>query len=315
MSKNSDSNRSFTLLSQDISSLIPTYFSPPLTLEDIEVIWYFDPTGKELKKIFDVKKGGPMLSEYTNILFLPEDTIREKQIKFAKALELDYYPTAVDLYRKLQEIESSEKVKTRERLFTTKNLQDMMKLIIHKLSVKSGIDISQIEGKNSPFGILLEIVEKDPKTVHLFGYDPIIDAISRNNKDLTSFLINILIEEDYHEKWYAYAEATEGYLHIILSELIEKKWYDLVKRLTDVLPIQIYFADFLDRPDLVLEEILVVEFRQVNKESIFENEDYRENIYHMIKDHNPKKALAIFEKAGVDPDFIQEWAERLLIER
>ena len=95
MSQNSESTLN---LLPELTNIVMSYL-PPVTPEDLSVLFHLDKTGNFLPYVLGTKDF-KRIDEITHLIFTPETSEIEAIKKLSKALELKYYPVVRDLFYK-----------------------------------------------------------------------------------------------------------------------------------------------------------------------------------------------------------------------
>ena len=252
----------------DILRIIGEYV-PPVTKEDLFVLFSLDPTGKVLEKIFKTTDKN-RIAQFLEVISMPESTEDEINDKLDAVKE--YYPVIYHLYQKLKD---------------SGKLDDSAAHLIFREALRI-----------KDFKTALEITEKNKKIAldpdNIFG-----PFYGEYDHETTEFLIDNFL--------HVYLEAdpdfqNDPFEEFLLKDLAENKWFDLMAKVIKELGWEAYIADLVRYPEL---EKTFIEIVGSQIEKPYKIETLLEEIKNSST--NPEHYYQILRNLGVSNDFIEEW--------
>ena len=269
-------------LPQDVLSLIANYY-PPVTKDDLIVMYALDPSGKALAQILGVKDQNN-LKRYAEIIAMPDETKEEIWSKFNAGYRVGYYPLLLYLYRKLRQIE--------ERGVKIVGIERSVRFL------KSAIKIRD-------FPVVFEVVNTNPQIVR----ETLRNFLDSDDHDVAEFLLRNFLTEKY-----GYSKEDNRATKRLLNRLHFLGWFDLMVFVLDYAnDYQLYAWLF---PDLEKEPILFsfIKRKLDDLKGLEKTPEYEmmiSEIIHGLFRHSSyvEGALEMLRQLGVEEGLIRKWAQ------
>lgn len=202
----------------ELKQLIASY-QKPATKEDLLALYTLGPPEQILKFAF-ATKDPDRVEAIQRIIFLPETTMKDIQLKLGRALEWEYLPVVLESYKKLPRIYTPNSD-------TTANI---LNLALKQKDYEVLKGIISLGGGNAQMA-LRKITESALKERN---YETISILASYLESYFDTFLKNLVSNRDSDSVAYFANRDPLGYIGFVasnLDDLIERREYSLVKNL------------------------------------------------------------------------------------
>ena len=224
-------------LPHELKQLVASY-QPPATKDDLDALYYIDPSGKALSFVLNTKDPD-RIKDIVQLINLPESDGKSFTFKVKRASSLGYYPVIRHLHYKFQEMDTAFFPLTSDKLagyaIDNKDIETALHIIrlYDNISSKTEEDTFKLAITLRRFNDADDIFTKHGSTLRL---DQILDYLTdREDKEGTSFLIS-------SEMVYKYQYSVEEFQEIF-QKLRSKGWDDIVNLFEDKLKKKTYITN------------------------------------------------------------------------